>query len=128
MKSAELPPDEGEPGAELQQEARDVANERVLDVTLVGFLAQTQEIEVVRILEDGLCPCCVGVSQARGEVRDCGTPTYVKLALDVELERRARPSLGDSLRCVPAAELCRRELGEQQDGVEPRQLCSSLLV
>jgi hypothetical protein len=46
-----LTPDEGEPGAELQQELRDVLHERRLDGALLRVLSEAEEVEPIRVLQ-----------------------------------------------------------------------------
>ena len=46
-----LAADECKAGAQLQQEARDVPGDGALDVSFLSFLAQSEKIEEVRILE-----------------------------------------------------------------------------
>jgi len=43
----DLAADEGEAGAELEQEAGDVVDQRALDVPLVRFVANAQEVEAI---------------------------------------------------------------------------------
>ena len=46
---------EREPRTQLKEEARDMAHQRELDVALVGLFAESEKVEVVRILEDLRC-------------------------------------------------------------------------
>jgi hypothetical protein len=48
---AVLPADEREAGAQLEQKPGDVADQRAFDVALVGFVAEAEEVEVVRVLQ-----------------------------------------------------------------------------
>jgi len=124
---AVLATDEGEAGAELEQEARDMADERALDVVLVGFVAQAEEIEVVGVFERLDCELRVGRGQVALEVGERRTLPQVQPALDAGFERRARPTLPRGLGRVPFAFARICNLGQQRDEVEPRQLGSSLL-
>jgi hypothetical protein len=104
-----------------------VADEGVFDVALVGLIAQAEEIEMVRVLEDfGGEP-----SLRRGEplvkVRDGQPLPKVELVFDLDDERVAGPSLPDGLPGIPFAQDGLGELGKKDDNVEPRQLVGSFL-
>lgn len=47
----DLPTDLGEPGTQLEQELGDVVDERPLDLALLSVLPNTEEVELVGILE-----------------------------------------------------------------------------
>ena len=88
---AKLTPHERKPGAELQQEAGDMADEGIFDIALMSFIAETEEVEVVGILENlrgkpGLRPW-----EALIKIRHRRTLPEVELVLDLDIKRFPRP-------------------------------------
>ena len=88
----ELPADEGEAGAELQQEAGDVRDQPALDLALFGLVAEAEKVEQVRVFERLLRQRRIGRRQARFEVGDGRALAQVQPVADVQVQRRARPA------------------------------------
>jgi len=75
----------------------DVARQRELDVPLVGFVAQPQKVEVIRILEDLRRHPCMLCGQTLRKVGDCGPLAQMELASNLLSERLTPPRLRDRL-------------------------------
>ena len=123
-----LAADEGEARAQLQQEPSDVADDGILDVALVGLLAQAQEIEMVRVLEHLCDQPCLGRRQPAIEVVQRRPLPQVEPALDMRFEDGTGPALRERPRRVPLSGDGVGNLGQESDDVEPGQLVSRLLT
>jgi hypothetical protein len=72
-----LPPHEGEACAELEQEPRDVLDERSLELKLARLVPDAEEVEAVWILQALASEIGLRLGETLGEVGEC-----LALALD----------------------------------------------
>ena len=63
-----LPPNEGEAGAEFEQEPRDVLDESSFELELSGFVANAEEVEAIRVLQALACEIGLRLWGSLGEV------------------------------------------------------------
>ncbi len=123
----ELAADKGETGAQLEQEAGDVADEGVFNLPLVGIVGEAEEIEVVGIFECFLSQSGVGRREKFREIGD-GCPLAIfEAGFDIAFQGIPRPAAGYCMNRIPLA-ICGLRFGEQDDNVEPGQLVSRLLT
>src|SRR3954471_17148852 len=117
-----LTPDEREASAQLQQELRDVRDERGLDLVLLGLGAEREEVEPVGIFQRLAREVRLRLGQPLIEVGDRLSLTLPGAKLDVVREQWPRPTVLDRARRVAQPLLARLQLGEQRDVLAPRQL------
>jgi len=123
----DLAADEGEAGAELEHEALEVIDERLLDLALAARIGGPEEVEQVGVLEDlhrhvGLCG-----RQGLREVADRLAGACVRAVVDLQGEDIARPAVHERLPGIPEAVLRVIEPLEERDVVVPGQLCKRRL-
>jgi hypothetical protein len=123
-----LTPDEREASAQLQQELRDVRDERGLDVALLGLGAEREEVEPVGILQRLAREVRLRLGQPLLEVRDRLALALQGAKLDVMREQRPGPTVLDGAGRVEQPLLARLQLGEQRDVLTPRQLVNESLT
>lgn len=101
----------------------------VLNITFKSFLAETEKIKKVGILQGFDGELGVRCWEVAVEVGDGNALTQVELVLDVNIQRGPRPAMVDDLGRIPFALDVSRNLGEESDEVvEPWQLVSRLLT
>src|SRR6185436_21146861 len=119
--------DEGEAGAELEEEPLDLIDERLLDLSLAARIGGAEEVEEVRILEDLLGHVGVGRRQRPRERTDRLALPLVRMVLDLKHEHVARPTVQDSAPRVPEPRISSVEPLQERDVVVPGQLCKRRL-
>ena len=82
----ELAAHEGKACAQFQQEAGDVADKGVLDVALVGFVAEAEEVEMVRVFQNLSGESGLRRGQAAFKVGYGSSLPHVKLVFDLDGE------------------------------------------
>lgn len=105
-----------------------MAHQRILDVVLVRFFPEAQEVEVVRVLQRFHRQLRVRSGEVGAEVGEGSALSQVQLALDLRLERRPRPAVLDCLRRVPFPCAGFADLRQKHHDVKPGQLVSRLLT
>lgn len=122
-----LASDEGETGAQLEQEAGDVADEGVFNLPLVSIVGKAEEIEVVGIFQCLLSKSGMGWREKSREIGDGCPLAILKAGFYVAFQGIPRPAASYCMNGIPLAirGFC---LGEQDDNVEPGQLVSRLLT
>jgi len=103
MERGGLPPDEGEAGAEFEEEFLDVIDEGLLQLGLAAGIGGAEEIEEVRIFEKLGGHVGVGRGHGEGEVVLGFPHAEVELVLDLNFQDAAAPSVGESLVDVKVA-------------------------
>jgi hypothetical protein len=122
-----LSTDEREPRAELQQEALDVIDERLLDLALAADVGRPEEIEQVGVLEDLGSHVGAGRRQRRLEVVQRLAAPQVQSLLDLEGHDWARPPVLHGPARVPEPRLGIGQALEERGVVVPSQLCKRRL-
>lgn len=117
-----LPADEGESAAELEQEALDVIDERLLDLAFAPRIGGAEEIEQVRILEDLRGHVRVDRRQREREVALRLALAFVQAAFDLQRQNAAAPALPGTLRCVPESRLRIAQPVEEHDVLAPGEI------
>jgi hypothetical protein len=118
---------EGEPGAELEEEALEVSDESVFEFALGHVGTETEELQVVGILGDLLDQFGLAGRQGPGEVRWSGAKPTVEFAHDLVEQDIAAPAVFDGLLGVPLPQVVVVEPVEQDRDVTPGKLCNRLL-
>ncbi len=123
----ELPPDKGKACPQFQQKAGDMANQTVLNLALVGIVAQTKEVKQVRVFQRLVGERGIRRWQSRHEVGDRSPLPCVQAVFDIQFQCRPRLALLHGLRGIPFAVGGAIQPGQQDHDMKPRQLGSSLL-
>jgi hypothetical protein len=113
---------EGESRAKLEQKASDVAHQRNFDIALVSLIPETEEVEVVRVLQHLGGKPGMRWRQAPVKVRHGSALPEVELVPDLNIEGVARPGLGHRFACIPLAQGRILELGYQRDDIGTRAI------
>jgi len=121
-----LTADEREACAKFEQEFLHLCDQSDFDGALIRVLAQSEEIEEVRILRDALREIGLRGRQRALEIRNRFPLSLVQPGLDLECEDVARPAMFDRFRGIPDAVGGALELMQQQKILPPRQRCERL--
>jgi hypothetical protein len=98
-----LPSDEGKARAEFQQEVGDVLDQRGFDLPFLRLLAQTEEIEAIRVFEGFPGKIRLRLGQGEGEIRDRTAAALDLAGFDLHDEDVARPVVLDGFLRIPEA-------------------------
>ena len=122
-----LAADEGEPGAELEEESFDVGDQGPFEVAFGDRISEGEELQVVGVFDELLHELGVAGGESGGEVGRGGADTAVQLAHDLVDEHGPGPAVFDRRSGVPFPHLGVVGLVEQLHVMPPRQLGSNLL-
>lgn len=124
---AVLGADEGETCTQLDQETLELGDERLLEVALVYFGFDVEELQIVRVLGYLLDGVGFFSWQGGGEVGRSRAHALVKLAHDPVEEYVPRPTVGRRLTAVPVPQRLVVQLVQEYGDVPPRQSSNRVL-
>ena len=115
-----LTPDECEAGAEFEEECFNVLQQAHFDRTLVGVVAETEEVEEVGVLGDLLCEVRLRRRERLGEIGDGFALAFMKRGADLQGQDVATPAVLGGPPGIPEADGAVFYLLDEDDVVEPR--------
>ncbi len=116
---AVLVADEGEAGAEFEEEIAQVGDEGFFEFALADGGADVEELEVERVFDQLASEIGLGIGQGGGEVVVLAGGAQVEFALDLVDEDGARPAVFGGLGGVPEAEGGGFEFFDERNVVSP---------
>src|SRR5258706_7957189 len=98
-----LPPDEGEPDAELHEELFQLVDQRAFEIAFPGLGAEPEKIEVIGVFQELLCQLRLRALESPGKVAvfEGIRLALVQAAVDLVVQHPLGPPVSERLLAIP---------------------------